>query len=298
METRKVQKSGKGIFLYLPVDWCREFKITKGSIVSIIKGAKGELLVLPFKMREEKKIFKIKASISPQLLDKAIVSSYIVGADEFTIESENILHKKLDVQKYLVGLELTSAKKNEVSFTSTLRLEDVEERIILSMMRKIISLTEHLESKNFEAKHRLEDDVDRNRLLLDRTMHQALIDPSYRRKLELTTIACVHLIQINRLLERISDYLALCHSDEKKLNEEIRELMGFLFLSLSEKNQERVEALFPKIQDCLKKLERYKEKLKENDYRMIKRVIEHVQDIAEILLDDIFYDKMVQFELK
>ncbi|MCW1296809.1 MAG: hypothetical protein OH319_03960 [Candidatus Parvarchaeota archaeon] len=299
METRKVQKSGKGIFIYLPIDWCREFKITRGSTVNLIKGTRGELILVPFKIKEEKKIFVIKMrDVSPKILDKAIVSSYIVGANEFNIQSEKIIPSKLDVQKYLVGLELSQATENSVTFTSTMKLEDVEEKIIMSIIRKIIALTEHLDTKNFEAKRRLEDDVDRSRLLLDRTMHQALTDPSYRRELELTTVGCVHIIQINRLLERISDYLALSHSDDKKLNEDLRNLMGMLFLSLSEKNQKRIESLFIATSVCMKKLERAKKKLDERDYIRLKRVVEHVEDIAEILLDDLFYNNMVQFELK
>ncbi|MCW1310067.1 MAG: hypothetical protein QXP04_05215, partial [Candidatus Nanoarchaeia archaeon] len=120
METRKVQKSGKGIFIYLPIDWCREFKITRGSTVNLIKGTRGELILVPFKIKEEKKIFVIKMrDVSPKILDKAIVSSYIVGANEFNIQSEKIIPSKLDVQKYLVGLELSQATENSVTFTST-----------------------------------------------------------------------------------------------------------------------------------------------------------------------------------
>ncbi len=235
MDVRNVQKTGNMHYVYLPTTWCKKYDIGRESKVSLVKNNDGSLSIHPVVMEKKKVRLQIdlsgtKRKLSPDVLNKLIVASYINPADSFVITlNQKINMQEIFDQKTLLNIEFVDFDAEHISCESPMTIE--EPFVLLkTMIKKVKSLLYVMQQSYHEtliAKY--EDEIDKSKLLIEKAVIGAMVNavPSTMRPVELHYTAL-----IAKELERLVDHLKeLSNAEQAFLSEVERHvvsLSGFL----------------------------------------------------------------------
>lgn len=227
MEIRNVQRTGDMHYVYLPTSWCREHKIGPKSKVSIEQSSEGRLIISP--QITEKKPKNLKFSISEddqEVIHKLVVACYINPVNSFEINFEKELDfTKLLHQKRLISLESVEIDKKQITCSGTITVSDPES-LLKTMTRKIKNMiTVMLKSYDKQLIERYEDEIDRSKMLIDKSIISSL---TFERNLSLKTIDLYYISLISKDLERMVDHLICISSKESGFLQELYESIGQL----------------------------------------------------------------------
>ena len=282
METRKVQKTNDMCYLYLPTKWCKARDITNGSILTINNSSDGSL-VLSTAQKQEKNIhltLKVDGK-NINALHKLVIASYISPASSFRIILENPLDfTKILSHKNLVSLELVEIDENEINCESTLQINDPLQ-LLITMIRKVKNLL-LLRGKSAptELIERYEEEIDRNKLLIEKSVIKGLSMPSVQQHPPLM----LHFISLlSKELEHIADHLIQVKKPNEKLTAQINTVLQSLY-SLSKDSFKNVD--YFTVEKIIKDLDVLEELATKNklDYKLF-RVVRSLNSISEVLMD-------------
>lgn len=206
MDMRNVQKTGNMHYVYLPTAWCRKHKLASQSKVSTVMNEDGTLTLSPGMHEAKKKnlVMRVKED-NLAVLHKLIIASYLTPAAGFRI----VLDKPIDYtrlldQKKLISLELIELNKGSITCESSLVVEDVGS-LLKTMIRKIRNmLTLMMKNHNPELVSRYEEEIDRNQLLLDKSIIEAFTMHHYS---HLKTVELYYISLMSKELERLVDII-------------------------------------------------------------------------------------------
>lgn len=227
MEIHKIQKTGDMHYLYLPTSWCKEHRIAAASKVSISRGSGGSLIITPKLI--EKKHKKLQLSLNEDNLDiinKLVVACYINPIDSFIINLEKALdQRKLLDQKRLLSVEMMEIEEKRITCESSINAGEPD--ILLKTMVNKIKNMLIIMAKNYneEIIQRYEEEIDKNRLLIDKSVISAI---TFKRETNIKTINLHYIALIAKDLERMVDHLILVDSKEKNFLANIAEIMSSL----------------------------------------------------------------------
>ena len=227
MEIHKVQRTGDMHYIYLPTAWCKEQKVSHASKVSISKGSSGSLIITPKLV--EKKHKNLILSINEDNLDiinKLVVASYINPLESFTINLEKPLDQaKLLDQKRLLSVDLMEIDNKKITCESSL-VGGEPDLFLKTMVNKIKNmLIVMTKNYNEELIQRYEEEIDRNRLFIDKSAISAI---TFNRETRIKTINLYYISLIAKDLERMVDHLILVDKKEKVFLSNALELMDSL----------------------------------------------------------------------
>ncbi|MFO8015771.1 MAG: PhoU domain-containing protein [Candidatus Woesearchaeota archaeon] len=227
MDIRKIQKTGDMHYMYLPTSWCREHKIGAASKVGIRQGSGGSLVITPKLVDKKRK--KINLSVSEdnlEIINKLVVACYINPLDSFTINLEKALdQRKLLDQKRLLSVELMEIEGKKVTCESSFGVSepDILLRTLVSKIKNMLIVMTR--NYNEELIQRYEEEIDRNRLLIDKSVISSI---TFNRETRMKTINLHYISLIAKDLERMVDHLILVDRKDKAFIESITELMSSL----------------------------------------------------------------------
>jgi phosphate uptake regulator len=281
MDIRSVQKTGDMRYVYLPTKWCKEQKINSNSKVTIEQQNDGSLLVIP-KIRE-KKPKHLKLHIDEDDLDviqKLIVACYINPAESFTIDTR----KKLNLitmlhNEGLTSLEAVEMDKNKIICESVPTVSDPQS-LLRTSIRKIKNMIAIM-MKNYhpELIARYENEIDRNRLLISKSVVSAL---TYHTVSRLKTIDLYYIELVSTYLEGMADHLIGIEKTEKEFLDSVRDAVDALqdiFDNLKELDYEKAIVFLKKV-----KLIRNNEVKNVETYRK-RRIKKYLINVSEVMLD-------------
>ncbi len=234
MEIRKVQHTADMFYLYLPTKWCKQFKITPNSKVGLFSFADGSLGISPQTVEQKKKhvVFRVHGEDSQTLL-KLLVAAYISPATSFKITLDHqIDFTKVLAQKNLLSLELVEIDGNQITCESSVQVNDALS-LLTTMLRKIRNmLLVFSKGTHQELIERYEEEIDRSKLLIEKSVITSLANPidSPYSSLELHFISL-----ISKELERLVDHLITLHNLEKQFVESLSKVLDFLQELLKDK---------------------------------------------------------------
>lgn len=285
MEIHKVQRTGDMHYVYLPTAWCKEQKISHASKVSIAKGSSGSLIITPKLV--EKRHKNLQLSINDDNLDiinKLVVASYINPLDSFIINLEKPLDQgKLLDQKRLLSVELMEIDGKRISCESS--LSGGEPDLFLKTMVSKIKNMLIIMTRNYndELIQRYEEEIDRNRLLIDKSVISAM---TFNRETKIKTINLHYISLIAKDLERMVDHLILVDKKEKGFLNGILELMESLKEVIELSIDPSKKLSYTDVIKFARKIFRMREEKVEdiNSYHKI-RIRHYFGSISEVMMD-------------
>ncbi len=215
MDIRNVQRTGNMFYVYLPTAWCKKFGITGKSELRVSMQSDGSITFSP--VLTEPAPRHIDISIDEKDLDvinKIIVACYINPASSFKIHlKEKLDQAKLLHQKKLVSIELVEIEGKTITCESSVSVSDPEHllKTILSKVKNMLLVTTR--SYNKELVERYEEEIDRNRLLIEKAVINSL---TFRAQSKTKVVHLYYISQITRELERMADRIILLGDKETK----------------------------------------------------------------------------------
>ena len=227
MQIHNVQRTGNMHYIYLPTAWCKEYKIDSNSKVSIDQKSGGELSISP--NLEEKKPKSLKLNISEhdqEIIHKLVVACYINPLASFEINFDKEMdYTKLLKQKRLINLESVELDKKQITCESTISINNPD-LLLKTMVRKIKNMiVVLLTSYDKDVIDRYEDEIDRSKLLIDKSVIGSL---AFQKLTTLKAIDLYYISLISKDLERMVDHLIKIKPSEKGFLNSILEVVSHL----------------------------------------------------------------------
>lgn len=227
MDLRKVQKTGDMHYIYLPTSWCKKHNITSSSRLSLEEESEGSLLLKHQEKEKKPKHIKLSTDESGvDLIQKLIVACYVNPATSFEINLEKGMDfTKLLDQKRIISLESVELDKNKIKSESAITVNDPAS-LLKTMLRKIKNMLSVMtKSYNLELIKRWEEEIDKNKLLIDKSIIGALTGNIQTKQ---KTIDLYYISILSKDLERMVDHLINIDKKEVKVLNEIYETIEFL----------------------------------------------------------------------
>ncbi len=291
MDIRNVQKTGNMHYVYLPTAWCKKHKLSSQSKVSTVMNADGTLTLSPGMQETKKKdlVIRVKED-NLDVLHKLIIASYLTPASSFRIILDKpIDYTKLLDQKKLISLELIELNKGSITCESSLVVEDVGS-LLKTMIRKIRNmLTLMMKNNTPELVSRYEEEIDRNQLLLDKSITEAF---TLHHTSQLKTLELYYISLMSKELERLVDVIYTMNPLHVSFLNLILDLIDFLKDALADLGSEKFTLSSHTAIQFIKKVD-VLESVKVKDVASYekKRAKELLVNVSEVLIDwSLFYE--------
>ncbi|TFG27546.1 phosphate uptake regulator PhoU [Candidatus Thorarchaeota archaeon] len=220
--TRKLNQVRNSLYVYLPRDWCNEHNLKKHSEVLLERIQDGSLHVVPISVsRKEKGKLKIGVDNEHRKdLANLLVGAYIVGVEELELKFDDIMDMatREDISKWVDKLEgwgILDERSNSVLISDLLSSDREVIRKVLRrqfattkyMLERTISIFETRDATDYSHIISRDEQVDRNRYLVERLCHLVLRDPSYSRLVSLSPPDALNFSLAAKHVERIADHI-------------------------------------------------------------------------------------------
>lgn len=227
MDIRKVQRTGDMHYIYLPTSWCKKHKITSNSRVSLEESSEGSLTIDPEITEKKGKHLKFTINETNQeIIQKLIVACYINPAPSFEIELEKGMDfTKLLDQKRIISLESVELDNNNIKSQSAIIVSDPYSLLKTMVMKIKNMLSVMKKSYNLELISRWEEEIDKNKLHIDKSIVRAL---TYNVKTNLKTIDLYYISLISKDLERMVDHLIKLDKKEISTFDKVYDIIDYL----------------------------------------------------------------------
>jgi len=227
MDIRNVQKTGDMYYVYLPTSWCREHNIGAKSKIALEQTGEGTLTISPQLTEKKPKDIVINiAEDNQDIIHKLVVACYINPTKSFKINlGKEMDFTKLLNQKRLISLESVELDKKQISCESTITVSDPDS-LLKTMVKKIKNLITVMQKNyNEELIERYEDEIDRSKMLIDKSIITSL---TFEKLSNLKTIELYYITLISKDLERMVDHLIKLPKNEMAFFNTILEVMDYL----------------------------------------------------------------------
>ncbi len=215
MDIRNVQRTGNMFYVYLPTAWCKKFGITGTSELRVTMQSDGSIMFSPVLSEPAPKHIDITVDEKDlDVINKIIVACYINPVSSFKIHlKEKLDQAKLLHQKKLVSIELVEIEGKTITCESSVSVSDPEHllKTILSKVKNMLLVTTR--SYNKELVERYEEEIDRNRLLIEKAVINSF---TFRVQSKTKMVHLYYIAQITRELERMADRIVLLGDKETK----------------------------------------------------------------------------------
>ena len=144
MDTRKVQRLGPStLAMALPADWAKEQLVEKGDEVTIRRGGKGTLTVMPASAQTEETEAVIMADeLDEGALERAIIAQYVLGRRIIYVKQESGALKSDHInaiyraETQLMGLGVVEETPEQISIRCSVDPEDFTLDNLLERLEK------------------------------------------------------------------------------------------------------------------------------------------------------------------
>lgn len=285
MDIRNVQKTGNMHYVYLPTAWCKKQKLTGHQKVSTVMNDDGTLTISPVIKKQKKQdlVLHVKED-NLAILHKLILASYLTPAATFRIMLEKPIDPtKLLEQKKLISLELVEINTDSITCEGSFVIEDIGS-LLKTMLRKTKNMIEvMIKSYSKDLVNRYEEEIDRNQLLLDKSIIQAF---AFQSTSQLRTIELYYISHLSKDVERCVDLLSIMQKRDSSFLKEVGSCIDLLRDLLSGLGEESFSLPLPDALSFIKRVDSL-ETVTVRDIQTYekKRVKEHLSNIAEIIID-------------
>ena len=232
IDTRNVQKTGNMHYVYLPTLWCKKYNIDSDSKVSTKINSDGTLMISP--QIEEKELAEINLATdetTPEIITKLVIACYVNPTKSFNIKlgKGTDVTKLVDKGNVVSVLEFVEFDENNITYESTGTVGDPD-ILLKTMVKKIKHLLDVMVTDyNRELIDKYEDEIDRSRLLIEKSVISVL---TFSQQSKTSIIDLHYISSISRDLERMVDSVIMVDRDEnlflKKILKIIEDISNLL----------------------------------------------------------------------
>lgn len=330
-EERRVQEIRGSYVLYLPKDWCKVNGIEKGSRV-LIRRVGSKLMVEPSNAPHLKAYSDLDLdAYDPSALRHILIALYISGVEQIKLTSKKPLSRDTKRQvssilRYMPGFSIFDEGRNFTVLREVRRGSDLETivRRVINNARSLFELAISSYSERGSYSEELEDldnEIDAIRREAERIFNVMLSNPEIDKDPKYLQRSYV-MVQIARLIERISDHLVaitklgetMDNGDRAKVYIILKDIYRYYVLvdqilrasiQDSERKQnsreEKPEDLALSLIDLIEGKEKIHGKVwgagltRDISAYHITRIYDYITDIAEYLLDMIVISLFVNY---
>ena len=282
MDIRNIQKTGNMHYVYLPTSWCKQYKISSDTKVSLQTNSDGSLSIFPDVRESKEKTVHIELpEATPEVLIKLVMACYINPTSSFTITlgKEIDISKILSQKKSISALEFVDLDENNITHESSISIKD-SYSLLRTMVKKIKSLVQVMdEHYDGGLVDKYEEEIDKSKLLITKAITSALVlqEPTKSKPIDLYYMAL-----IAQDLERMVDSLILVEEKEKEFFKQIGEILELMLKLIGDVEELKVGAVI-ELQTLITKMRMPNvENLKTYGLR---RINIHFESIADIFFD-------------
>jgi phosphate uptake regulator len=236
LTTRKLNKVRNSYYVYLPKDWIDTYDLgweeegDKKEIkeVRIQRTPEGTLEILPpdFEAHSSNVLRFVMDDSTQDRIEGILIGAYIVGASamEFVFPDTIDMSTREMFSRWirrLPGFEILDEHRRSLTVSDT-----SEKQLVTPILRRQFATTKFMlnglsgaiQSGELEGAGRIldrDEDVDRHRYFVERLCHLALQDPSYARKIGISSADCLHFSLATKYIERIADHV--CGATEQMI---------------------------------------------------------------------------------
>src|SRR3989338_4771351 len=213
-------------YVYLPTSWCRKYKISSTSKVSVELNSDGTLSLYPHVVRKKGKEINLAVSEdNPELIMKLIMACYLNPSSSFKIrlEKKTDVARIMDQKKTISGFEFVELDGNHITYESSMSINEPDS-LLKTLVKKISNLLGVMISNySKELVMKFEEEIDRSKILIDKSVTEMLTSnqPSLFKPIDLHYMAL-----IAQHLERAVDFLILLEENEKPFFKEVLGIIG------------------------------------------------------------------------
>ncbi|MBN2230982.1 MAG: phosphate uptake regulator PhoU [Candidatus Thorarchaeota archaeon] len=269
--TRKLNQVRNSYYVYLPREWCDEHRLDKNSEVTLERTQDGALHISP-SVIQAKQTTPLKITIENehrQDLSNLLIGAYIVGAGELELTFTDALDMatREEISKWVDKLEgwgILDEHSNSMLISDILTSDREVIRKVLKrqfattkyMLQQMISSISGGDITDYMHIVSRDEQVDRNRYLVERLCHLVLRDPAYARKIALSPPDALSFSLAAKFVERLADHICGAVNeimDIKKIDtklvklttriSELYEKTTSVFFSIDKKGREQKEEL-------------------------------------------------------
>ncbi len=220
--TRKLNQVRNSLYIYLPRDWCNEHKLGKHSEVLLEQVQDGSLRVMPSSASKSER-GKLEIGIDNehrQDLPNLLVGAYMVGVGDLELKFDDSLDMatREEISKWvnkLEGWEILDEHSDSVLISDLLTTDREVIRKVLRrqfatvkyMLERAVSIIETEDAKDYLHILSRDEQVDRNRYLVERLCHLVLRDPAHARVVSLFPPDALNFSLTAKHVERIADHI-------------------------------------------------------------------------------------------
>ena len=210
------------LYVYLPRDWCDEHSLEKHSEVLLERIQDGSLRVIPASAsrKEKGKLVIGVDNEHKEDLPNLLVGAYIVGVGELELKFDESLDMatREEISKWvdkLEGWEILDEHSHSVLISDLLTSDREVIRKVLRrqfatvkyMLERAVSILETGDARDHLHILSRDEQVDRNRYLVERLCHLVLRDPAYARIVSLFPPDALNFSLAAKHVERIADHV-------------------------------------------------------------------------------------------
>lgn len=256
---RKVQCTPNGtFFVTLPKSWAGQYRLKRGSVVTVSETGGGKLLVDPeFGIAPSPRTITIKPG---PYLSREIIGNYLLGFDVIHVESKDrISFEVRDTVKSavdrLIGLEIVEEDHSNIVLQCLLEPSGFPPEKILrrgytiaaGMHRDVVNALVDGDVQLAKSVVARDDEGNRLYFLLVRILRTIVQNPSLSEKLVVTPIECLDYRLVASLVEAIGDEcVRVAHKTIElkgtKLHDDLRKLLVDFHLSSFEAHENSLNA--------------------------------------------------------
>jgi phosphate uptake regulator len=283
MDTRRIQfVGGSSYSVSLPKAWVLQNNLGKNSVVTVLQGSDGGLLILPQKkIEKEKKQVTLNIDRYKPGLKNILFATYYLGIDDIKLYSNSELYptdraKIKDALNYMIGTEVVNEDMRSIHIRSLISSSKINLFELLSRMRLLLKLSIKNVSTYQDLKEleRNEQEIDRVYQLCVKTLTLSMKDPSLLQSSGLKDLKLVlPFFMVCKRIESVADYLSILlkvYSDKIKSKE--KKMLDGLFVLINDATQ----AVLSNIE------------LKDN-YQLLKNLEKDISEMNDVMLRDTFH---------
>ncbi|MHA1585138.1 MAG: PhoU domain-containing protein [Promethearchaeota archaeon] len=336
-DQKKVQAVKGSYYIYLPKHWCKKYGLdTLKNRVVYMKRLTDETLLISANARtfETQTTYiismdqnisqneEVPAELHIEYLFNLMLTAYIIGYHTIILKKKTKIPLRLKNQihkfaRKLYGMVVISETQTQIVIEE--HLDEVDLKVLskqlltkvgmqldnfIELLQTFPENESNIDKVEFnEMIHEIieqDDQVDEHRYALERYVHQILINPTLGRKIQVSSVECLHYSENARMLERVGDHITKLARllkkqpiiDHKFILNHLRKVVEIYEIIQDyywRKDSLKLFTLINDIKEYSLQLKTYEsEDLPDMEYLIpIRRICNICSDIAEIRINDI-----------
>jgi len=280
---RNLQELGKSLFVSLPKEWVKTYKLKKGSKIKMMSSDKGLLTIAPeFTTQEKTKETIIEFD---EHFERKFFREYFNGNEKITILIKNITEKQrralYEFLKRFITIQIVEESESKIILKS-FKIEElsIEECLKRLFFLSIGMIEELISSNNKTILQEMRDNMTRFYYLLVMQIRRFLDEGKFTKENQIPLVRAMDFRMVSEKIQRIGEIVINLNNIRTK---ELKQFLGELNDHYSKSVFSFLSNNYPKAQEHWERGKQLKKKFERLLKNQTSQGKEQIKDIGQIL---------------